>query len=159
MQNKKSSDAVVQAPNTVVWQTLRQSATILEVCRQRVPINCAGDHEVSGAAYCSCSVDRLLGISRSQMPSAGHRWNWHAVFGQIHWCQPTQAFVCSHCWVKPDTLTDGQPILCMTVCCTESLTTSAVLCQMDSINQSIRIVLKWPKWNRHCKDHWLREIN
>jgi len=44
-----------------------------EFCQQRVPDDCAGDGEVSGAKYCPCSPDdKLPGFSRSQVPSAGH---------------------------------------------------------------------------------------
>ena len=40
----------------------------------RVPDSFTGVCEVSGAQYCSCSPDnKLPGISRPQVPSAGHR--------------------------------------------------------------------------------------
>jgi len=29
----------------------------------------------------------------------------------------------------------------------------------ESINQSIKLFLKWPKWHSHCKDHWLGEVS
>jgi len=51
---------------------LQQSA--MEFCRQRVPDDCAGDSEVSGIEYCSSFLnDKLPGIGRSQVQSAGHR--------------------------------------------------------------------------------------
>jgi len=30
---------------------------------------------------------------------------------------------------------------------------------IQSINQSIRQFLKWPKWCSHCKDHWLGNVS
>ena len=28
----------------------------------------------------------------------------------------------------------------------------------QSINQSIKTILKWPTWHSHCKDHWYGEV-
>ena len=71
------------------WKCYKSQQWNSEFCRQRVPDNCTGDGEVSGAEYCSWSLgDKVLGISRSQVPSAGHRWDQHAVAGQTHWHLP-----------------------------------------------------------------------
>ena len=75
---------------------------------QRVSYKCIRAHEVSDAEYRSCSPeDKLLGNSRSQVQSASHGQNQHAVIGLACWHQPIKAF---HMVIATDMLADRQPM-------------------------------------------------